>query len=101
MAQERLNLYSYAPHMDTPSTGSTPPKASDEFDGFISNVMLAIIRAVTGDLLERIIERDMREKCNGCAIYHPSPHQHTCLYDPEDYYLHINAKRLLTKLCEP
>ena len=101
MAQERLNMYSYAPNTDNSSTGSTQPKASDEFDGCISTVVLSIIRAVTGDLLERIIERDMRENCNGCAIDHPSQHQHTCLYDPEDYYLHINAKRLMTKLYKP
>ena len=94
-------MYSYAPNTNNSSTGSTQPKASDEFDGCISTVVLSIIRAVTGDLLERIIEKDMRENCNGCAIDHPSQHQHTCLYDPEDYYLHINAKRLLTKLYKP
>lgn len=101
MTQELLNLYSYVPNMDAHTMSTKQTEASDEIDGCISTTMLSIIRAVTGDLLDRIIEKDLREHCNGCAIDHPSQRQHSCLYDPEDFYLHFNAKRLLTKLFRP
>lgn len=101
MAQELLNLYSYVPNADGVTTVTPQASTSDEIDGCISTLMLSIIRAVTGDLLDKIIDRDLREHCNGCAIDHPSQRQHSCLYDPEDFYLHINAKRLLTKFFRP
>nr|DAC81250.1 TPA_asm: acintoc5 [Astyanax tetra cavefish adintovirus] len=101
MTQELLNLYSYVPKMDYITSGSTQPETSDEIDGCISAAVLSIIRGVTGNLLDQIIVKDMNQHCNGCAIDHPSQIQHSCLFDPEDYYLHFNAKRLLTKLFKP
>ncbi|GAA6092948.1 uncharacterized protein LOC108262561 [Tachysurus ichikawai] len=62
---------------------------------------LAVIRGVMGELLDRIIDRDLRDNCHGCAIDHPSQLQHACLFGPEAYYLHMNAFRLLKKLFKP
>ncbi|KAK3546804.1 hypothetical protein QTP86_002920 [Hemibagrus guttatus] len=73
----------------------------DEFDGCISTTVLAIIRAVTGELLDRIIDKDLKDNCNGCAINHPSQLQHACLFDPEQYYLHMNSYSLMKKLFKP
>ena len=74
---------------------------NDEADGCITNTVLTIIRAVTGELLDRVIQQDLKDNCHGCAIDHPSQLQHACLFDPEEYYLHLNTYRLLKKLFKP
>lgn len=37
---------------------------------YLSVTMQAIIHAVMGELLHRIIDQDLKENCNGCAIDH-------------------------------
>lgn len=74
---------------------------NDDTDGYITNTVLAIICAVTGELLDRIILQDLKDNCHGCAIDHPSQLQHSCLFDPDEYYLHLNTYRLLKKLFKP
>ncbi|GAA6085641.1 uncharacterized protein LOC108262561 [Tachysurus ichikawai] len=54
-----------------------------------------------GELLTRIVDSDLRDNCHGCAIDHPSQLQHACLIEPEAYYPHMNAFRLLKKLFKP
>ncbi|GAA6072951.1 uncharacterized protein LOC111848758 [Tachysurus ichikawai] len=73
----------------------------DETGGCLSTAALAVIRGVMGELLNRIVESDLRDNCHGCAIDHPSQLQHACLFEPEAYYLHMNAFRLLKKLFKP
>ncbi len=53
---------------------------NDEADGCITNTVLTIIRAVTGELLDRVIQQDLKDNCHGCAIDHPSQLQHACLF---------------------
>ena len=73
----------------------------DETDGCLSTAALVVIRGVMATLLDRIIYEDLRDNCHGCAIDHPSQLQHACLFEPEAYYLHMNAFRLLKKLFKP
>lgn len=87
--------------IDDAATVATQAEAPYEMYGCVSTTMYSIVRAVTCDLLDRIIEKDLKDHCEGCVIEHTTQSLHTCMQDPEDHYLHVNAKRLLRKLFKP
>ncbi len=70
----------------------------DATDGCFSDVGFKIIKAATVVLLEHLIGDKLKEDCEGCAIDHPSQLQHSCLFDPPNFYFDTHFDELSGKL---
>ncbi|XDV15361.1 hypothetical protein PO909_015474 [Leuciscus waleckii] len=73
----------------------------DATDGCFSDVGFKIIKAATVVLLQHLINDKQRDECEGCAINHPSQLQHSCLFDPPNYYFDTHFDELSGKLFKP
>ncbi len=73
----------------------------DATDGCFSDVGFKIIKAATVVLLEHLIGDKLKEDCEGCAIDHPSQLQHSCLFDPPNFYFDTHFDELSGKLFKP
>ena len=82
----------------------TLPHANHGFDvtdGCFSDVGFKIIKAATVILLQHLINDKQKDDCEGCAINHPSQLQHSCLFDPPNYYFDTHFDELSGKLFKP
>ncbi len=70
----------------------------DATDGCFSDVGFKIIKAATVVLLEHLIGDKLKEDCEGYAIDHPSQLQHSCLFDPPNFYFDTHFDELSGKL---
>ncbi len=70
-------------------------------DGCFSDVGFKIIKAATVVLLEHLIGDKLKDDCEGCAIDHPSQLQHSCLFDPPNFYFDTHFDELSGKLFKP
>ncbi len=73
----------------------------DATDGCFSDVGFKIIKAATVVLLEHLIGDKLKDDCEGCAIDHPSQLQHSCLFDPPNFYFDTHFDELSGKLFKP
>ncbi|XDV31530.1 hypothetical protein PO909_002521 [Leuciscus waleckii] len=73
----------------------------DVTDGCFSDVGFKIIKAATVVLLQHLIGKKLKNDCEGCEIDHPSQLQHSCLFDPPNYYFDTHFDELSTKLFRP
>ena len=73
----------------------------DATDGCFSDVGFKIIKAATVVLLQHLIGKKLKDECEGCEIDHPSQLQHSCLFDPPNYYFDTHFDELSTKLFRP
>ncbi len=58
-------------------------------------------KAATVVLLEHLIGDKLKDDCEGCAIDHPSQLQHSCLFDPPNFYFDTHFDELSGKLFKP
>ncbi|XDV42225.1 hypothetical protein PO909_010932 [Leuciscus waleckii] len=91
------------PH-DSSTIDRTLPHSNrgfDATDGCFSDVGFKIIKAATVVLLQHLINDKQKDECEGCAINHPSQLQHSCLFDPPNYYFDTHFDELSGKLFKP
>nr|DAC81403.1 TPA_asm: acintoc5 [Pimephales minnow adintovirus] len=95
----------YEPYNPTLSSDvATDPVAKPSFDatdGCFSDIGFKIIKAATVLILEHLIGVKRKDECEGCLIDHPSQMQHSCLFDPPNYYFDTHFDELSAKLFKP
>ncbi|KAL0152654.1 hypothetical protein M9458_052377 [Cirrhinus mrigala] len=82
-------------------TTSSATAGFDTTDGCFSGIGFKIIKALIVLLLQHIIDKKLRDECEGCATDHPSQLQHTCLFEPTAYYFDSRFEELCRKLFKP
>lgn len=89
---------------DSSTFDRTLPHSNPDFDvvdGCFTDVGFKIVKAATVVLLQHLINDKQKDECEGCAIDHPSQLQHSCLFDPPNYYFDTHFDELSGKLFKP
>lgn len=73
----------------------------DTADGCFNGLGYRIIKSMVVVLLQHIVDKKLREECEGCATDHPSQLQHSCLFEPPAYYFDSRFDELCRMLFKP
>ncbi|KAL1280011.1 hypothetical protein QQF64_014611 [Cirrhinus molitorella] len=73
----------------------------DDLDGCIPANGFKIIKATIVVLLEHLINKKLKELCQGCEIDHPSQLRHSCLFEPSAYFFDAYFEELSRNLVKP
>lgn len=99
-----LGLHNDRQSHDSSTFDRTLPHSNSGFDatdGCFNDIGFKIIKAATVVLLQHLINDKQKDECEGCAINHPSQLQHSCLFDPPNYYFDTHFDELSGKLFKP
>ncbi|KAL1266467.1 hypothetical protein QQF64_002142 [Cirrhinus molitorella] len=73
----------------------------DDTDGCISTDAFRIIKATIVVILEHLINKKLKELCQGCEVDHPSQLRHSCLFEPCAYFFDAYFEELSRSLIKP
>jgi hypothetical protein len=91
----------YGPYMPTIPSDADAKPSFDTTDGCFSDAGFKIVKAAIVILLEHLIGDKIKKECEGCAIDHPSQLQHSCLFEPPNYFFDTHFDELTGKLFKP
>ncbi|KAL0152407.1 hypothetical protein M9458_052130 [Cirrhinus mrigala] len=73
----------------------------DDLDGCIPTDGFRIIKATIVVILEHLINKKLKELCQGCEVDHPCQLRHSCLFEPGAYFFDAYFEKLSCNLVKP